>query len=79
MILKYRSGKDIRRGDRVRFHGDSAEIEFVAVGAGDPETEWYFHEFGGGIMISGLKVFIPANQLDETEDLEFVSRAGAAL
>jgi hypothetical protein len=30
-------------------------------------------------MISGLKVFIPANQLDETEDLEFVSRAGAAL
>jgi hypothetical protein len=30
LLLKYRSGEEIRKGDRVLFHGNQAEIEFVA-------------------------------------------------
>ncbi len=79
MILKYRSGEQINNGDCVLFHGEPAEVEFVAFDAEDPMTEWYVQEFGGGVMISDPKVsghtFIPANHIDEYEDLEFVSRA----
>jgi hypothetical protein len=63
----------------VLFHGEAAEIEFVASDPANPEKIWYLQEFGGGIMISDPKVsghtFIPASQIAECEDLEFVSRA----
>ena len=79
MTLKYQSGEEIKKGDRVLFHRESAEVAFVAYEPGDPETDWYVQEFGGGVMISDPKVsgrtFIPASQVDEYEDLEFVSRA----
>jgi hypothetical protein len=79
MILKYRSGEEIKNGDRVLFHGNPAHIELVAREPGDPESAWYLEEFGGGVlvldpMVSG-RSFIPADQIDEYEDLEFVSRA----
>jgi hypothetical protein len=79
MVLKYRSGEEIRKGDRVLFHGNPAEIELVASVPNDPEAVWYLREFGGGVMVldpmvSG-RTFIPADQLGEGEDLEFVSRA----
>jgi hypothetical protein len=81
MILKYRSGGEIRNGDRIRFHGEAAEVEFVVCDAANPETEWYFQELGGGVMILDPKVsgrtFIPASDLDDTDDLVFVSRAGS--
>jgi hypothetical protein len=39
-------------------------------------------EYGGGVMILDPKVsgrtFIPADQLDDYEDLEFASRANGA-
>ena len=64
------------------YHGESAEIEFVVVDDADLETKWYFQEFGGGIMIgqhvepkSFGSVFISARDIDDAEDLEFVSRA----
>jgi hypothetical protein len=80
MILKYQSGEEIRKGDRVLFHGEPGEIELVASElTGDAETDWHIREHGGGVLIREPKVFgrafIPANQLDETEDLQFVSRA----
>jgi hypothetical protein len=79
MILKYPSGVEIRKGDRVLFHGEAGEIELVASDLGDAETDWYIQEYGGGVMILEPKVFgrafIPAAQLVETEDLEFVARA----
>jgi hypothetical protein len=79
-ILKCQSGEEIKKGDRVSFHREHAEVEFVANGP-DADAGWFFQEFGGGVMIADPKVsghtFIPASHLDECEDLEFVSRAGA--
>lgn len=80
LILRYRSGEEIRKGDRVRFHGNPAEIEKVSCDPEDPDPDvaWHLKEFGGGVLIldplvSG-RTFIPSDQLDEDEDLEFVSR-----
>jgi hypothetical protein len=72
----YQSGEQIKRGDRVRLHGEPGEIEFVADPAGDP-SDWFVKEYGGGVMIAEPKVFgslfinAPVSQY---EDLEFVSR-----
>lgn len=78
MSLHYNSGEEIRKGDRVRFHGNPAEIQLVATDSNDPEQAWQIREFGRGVMISDPKVsgrtFISASQLQEYEDLEFVSR-----
>ena len=80
MVLKYRSGEEIKKADRVLFHGNPAEIELVASNiTGDPATDWYIEEFGGGVMVSEPKVFgrafVSADQIADEEDLEFVSRA----
>ena len=78
VTLRYLSGEEIRKGDRVLFHREPCEVEFVAVDAKDPETGWFVEEDGGGVMLVGKiagHTFIPADQLADTEDLEFVSRA----
>jgi hypothetical protein len=79
LVLRYRSGEEIKKGDHVLFHGNPAEVELVACDANDPEAAWYMKEYGGGVMVSDPMVsgrtFIPKEQLDEYEDLEFVSRA----
>jgi len=76
--LKYQSGEEIRKGDRVLFHGDPGEIEFVA----DPlvkhsETEWYVAEHGGGVMVIEPKRFgrVFLSDVENAEDLILVSRA----
>ncbi len=79
--LHYRTGEEIKKGDRVRFHGNQAEVEFVAWGASDSDRElaWYKEEYGGGVMISEPlafgRAFIPSDQLAECEDLEFLERS----
>ena len=78
MILKYQSGEEIKKGDNVRFHREPGRIEIVALEPGDPETDWFVQEYGGGVMILERvdgRTFIPADQIDDYEDLEFVSRA----
>jgi hypothetical protein len=78
MILKYRSGEEIKKGDRVQFHGEPGRIEFVAVEPGDTETDWIVQACGGGVMILGSfsgRALIPAAHIHDYEDLEFVSRA----
>jgi hypothetical protein len=78
MVLKYQSGEEIKKGDRVRFHREPAQIEFVASGLGDPQTDWFVREFGGGIMISdGIAAhsFVSADEIAGYEDLEFLCRA----
>ena len=55
------------------------EIEFVACDPNDPETASYVQELGGGIMVldpgvSG-RTFIPADQIADDEDLEFLGRS----
>ncbi len=83
MILRYATGEEIKKGDRVLFHGDPGFVEFLATEPG-PETDWYIREYGGGIMIIDKvagSTFVSADQISEYErlgDLEFVSRGDAS-
>ena len=75
---RYRSGEPIKKGDRVLFHGNSAEIELVSTNPENLEEAWHVKEFGGGVLIHDPMVsghtFIPMSQIAECEDLVFVSR-----
>jgi hypothetical protein len=78
MPLKYQSGQEIRKGDRVTFHGEPGEIEYVVNGlVGDPAMDWNFNENGPGVLVREPKVFGRAYicATDNCEDLVFVSRA----
>jgi len=85
--LRYQSGEEIKKGDRVLFRGKPGEIELVA----DPEGEindtkdgWHLREIGPGVLIRAPKnfgrVFIrPQGNPQGHEDgdwasLSFVSR-----
>jgi hypothetical protein len=75
----YPSGEEVKRGDRIRFHGEPGEVEFVVAElTGDPAMDWYMEEFpGGGYMIKAEgfgRVFLMETSND-LEDLEFVARA----
>jgi hypothetical protein len=45
MSLTYASGEEIQSGDRILYHGEAGQVEFVAE-PGDPETGWYVEQFG---------------------------------
>jgi len=76
--LRYRSGDEIRKGDRVLLHGEPGEIEFVLDGKTNPAA-WLAQEHGRGIMIAEPKVFgylfLTETDIGDYEDLEFVSRS----
>ena len=76
--LRYLSGQEICKGDRVRFHGHDAQIEFAASDLGDAEHGCFVRLYGGGVMVNDPAVsghtFIPVDQLKNYEDLEFVGR-----
>jgi len=75
MPLTYPSGEPVMKGDRIRYHGEPGQVEFIA-DAADPDTAWYVAEFGGGCMIAAEgfgSVFLDSTADDE--DLELVSRA----
>ena len=77
MSLTYTTGEEIRKGDRVLFHGEPGEIELVADPVvSDLETDWYVQEYGGGVMILEPKCFGRAFSSDPRTDcdLEFVAR-----
>jgi hypothetical protein len=66
MTLRYQSCEEIKKGDRVLFQGEPAEVEFVVDRlTGEGGLDWYMQEFGGGVMIREPKhfgsAFIPAN------------------
>lgn len=72
MPLTYVSGEEIRSGDRVLYHGEPAQVEFVA-NRGDAQSAWYLEQCGEGCMIlapSFGRVFAA----NDDEDLEFVAR-----
>jgi hypothetical protein len=56
--VKYQSGEEIRKGDRVLFHSEPGEIELVAEKTiGDPDVDWHIKENGPGVMILEPKFF----------------------
>jgi hypothetical protein len=82
MTFTYRSGEEIRKGDRVTFHGQAGEVEHVA----DPQSKnlseaerWHVEDCGGGIMVREPKVFgrvfLSADGIPGEEGLVFVARA----
>lgn len=74
-MLKYESGEVIQQGDRVLYHGEPGEIEFVVNGrSGDPAMDWYVDEFGGGVMVIEPRFFgrVFVSEVDDL--LVFVSR-----
>ena len=76
MQLTYLSGEPVMKGDRILFHGDPGEVEFIADGT-DPETDWFVKELGVGCMVTAKgqgSTYISPDNFD-WEDVEFVSRA----
>jgi hypothetical protein len=75
--MKYTSGEEIRKGDKVLFHGEPGEIEFaVEKLVGDPAMDWHMREQGPGVMVLEAKSFQRAyiRDTENAEDLQFVSR-----
>ncbi|MGA7245945.1 MAG: hypothetical protein WBX19_22365 [Terracidiphilus sp.] len=77
--LRYVTGEEIFTGDRVRFHGHAAQIDFAAAEMSDPEHSCFVRLYGGGVMVNDPAgsghTFIPVDQLKNYEDLEFVARS----
>jgi hypothetical protein len=73
----YKSGEEVKRGDRVTYHGDHGTVEFVVADkVGDSAHAWYVDQYpGGGLMIKAEgfgNVFLTQSEFDE--DLVFVAR-----
>ena len=76
--MRYKSGQEIRKGDKVLFHGEPGEIEFVVEKlVGDPTLDWHMKQHGPGVMVleprSSGRVYM--SRPENAEDLEFVSRS----
>jgi len=73
----YTSGEQIKKGDRITYHGEPGEIEFVADKiVGDAAIDWHVREQGGGVMIVAPKVFgrLFVHETDDEEDLILIAR-----
>jgi len=78
MALRYQTGEEIRRGDRVTYGGNAGVIELVVEAlTGKPEEDWLLETNGAGIMVAEPKVFgrVYLHAPHEEEDLRFVGRA----
>ena len=75
--MKYQSGEEIRERDKVLFHGEPGEIEFIVDAiSGDPGMDWFMKEFGPGVMVAEAKAgrtFL--TETEDAEDLVLVSRS----
>lgn len=72
------SGEEVRRGDRITYHDEPGEVEFlVTEKTGDAAMDWYLEDTPeGGFMITAKtfgSVFLTDSESDE--DLVFVGRA----
>ncbi len=75
--MKYQSGEEIRKGDKVLFHGEPGEIDFIVEAlSGDTAMDWYVKEYGPGVMVVEPKAgrtFL--TETEDAEDLVLVSRS----
>ena len=77
MPMRYQTGEAVEKGDRVLFHDEPGEIEFIVDGpSGDPDKDWHIEQGGGGVMVLEPKFFGHAfiRDTEHAEDLVFVSR-----
>ena len=77
MPFHYQSGEEIKAGDRVTYHGEPGEIEFVADKiVGDAAIDWHVTEQGGGVMIIESKYFgrVFVHDTKNDEDLILIAR-----
>jgi hypothetical protein len=77
MPFTYKSGQEIKKGDRVLYHDEPGEIELVAdPRVSDAEVAWYINEYGGGVLVIEPKIFgrVFISDVENDEDLIFVSR-----
>jgi hypothetical protein len=80
MPFFYQSRQEIRQGDRVTYHDELGEIEFVAEKlVGDAAIDWYVREHGGGVMVSEPKSFghVFVHDTESDEDLILIARKDA--
>jgi hypothetical protein len=77
--MKYQSGEEIRKGDKVLFHSEPGEIQFVVEKlTGDSEKDWLMNEYGPGVMVLEPKFYKGGTFITDTEnaeDLVLVSRS----
>ena len=76
-LFRYQSGREIRTRDRVTYHGETGEVDFVVIEkTGDPALDWYIEQHpGGGVMLQVSNfgnVFL--TDTDAQEDLLLVRR-----
>jgi hypothetical protein len=77
MALRYQTGEEIRRGDRVTYGGNAGTIELVVEAlTGQAEEDWLFETNGAGVMVAEPKVFgrVYLHDPHDEEDLLFVGR-----
>jgi hypothetical protein len=76
----YQSGEQIKQGDRVTYHGEPGEIQFVGDKiVGDAAIDWHVTEQGGGVMIIEPKVFghVFVHDTANEEDLILIAKKSA--
>ncbi len=77
MAFKYKSGWEVRQGDRVLYAGTPARVAFVVTDINaHPALNWFLQHFpGGGLLVTintGVSIFLQSAA--NNNDLEFVSR-----
>ena len=57
-MLKYLSGEEVMRGDRINFHGEPGEVESIITGlTGDAVEDWFANRAPEGGLLLRAKVF----------------------
>jgi len=77
MPFFYKSGEEVRKGDRVTYCGEPGEIEALAEEmVGDSEVDWYVKELGRGVLIKEPKVFgrVFVHDTELDKDLILIAR-----
>ena len=74
----YRSGEEIRAGDRICLDGEQGAVEFVLGSSNFPEDwagsiDWFTKEYREGFMLA-MEILGLIFQHESDEDLEFVGR-----
>ncbi len=70
--LRYVSGEEIRKGDRVLCDEHPGTIDFAAADPDDPDLGWYVQDMGAGVMI--IDDEIGAMYTSAVDELKFVAR-----